>query len=200
MRWAGSSLIVLALAFASAGARAQEAGEPPPPKDPPPSEPEQEPKDEEKDDAKDEGEKGEGDGARKPHPEPRVIIDVSTKKRTKTSDAVQAAARRGFWGKTVGCYKKVAWEEPKLEVDVTLRVEVRGGSIKKATVQKAPAPKKKTKTKKKAKSRAAEVGACLAKRAVGLSMPKGVKTATSLRVQIYPGDDPVPPPPPKKRD
>jgi hypothetical protein len=191
VRWSVSSLLVITLSLGSALALAQGAAEPTPPKDElPPAESEKDEgaKDEPKEQPKEE---------RKPHPEPRVIIDVATKKKTKTSEAIQAAARSGFWGKTVGCYKKVAWEDPKLEVDVTLRVDVRGGAIKKATVQKAPAPKKKTK-KKKAKSKTDEVAACLAKRAVGLSMPKGIRTATSLRVQVYPGDDPIPPPAPKK--
>lgn len=136
---------------------------------------------------------------KEPHPEPRVIIDAAgpgaSGKRSKTTDAVQAAARRGFWGKAVGCYKLAAWEDPKLAIDATLRIDIRGGAVKKASLQKPAQPKKKTKKKKAAKSKADEVGACLAKRLVGLSMPKGVRTSTSLRVQIYPGDDPISAPP-----
>ena len=200
MRRLGLTLLVLAPLFGVGAAFAQEAADPPPTKEAPPAS-ETPPADDGTDDAskddttKDDSAKDET----KAHPDPRVIIDVaskSNKKKDKNADAIQAAARRGFWGKTVSCYKLAAWSDPKLEIDVTLKVDVRGGAVKKATVQKPEAPKKKTK-KKKTKSAVDEVGACLAKRAVGLAMPKGVKTATSLRVQVYPGDDPIPPPPSK---
>ncbi|NUO47319.1 MAG: hypothetical protein HOV80_00535 [Polyangiaceae bacterium] len=203
MRHLGLALLILVPFLGTGAAFAQETADPPPAKEPaPPSDapPADEPDEGQKDDASKDDAKDET----KPHPDPRVIIDVTSKAKKKkdknadkNADAIQAAARRGFWGKTVGCYKLAAWSDPKLEIDVTLRVDVRGGAVKKATVQKPEAPKKKNKKKTKTKSAADEVGACLAKRAVGLAMPKGVKTATSLRVQVYPGDDPIPPPPSK---
>jgi hypothetical protein len=199
VRRLGLALLVLVPLVGARAALAQETADPPPSDTT--SNDDASKDDASKDDAsKDDASKDDT----KAHPEPRVILSVaskSKKKKDKNADAIQAAARRGFWGKTVSCYKLAAWSDPTLEIDVTLRVDVRGGAVKKATVQKPEAPKKKTKKKqkKKAKSAADEVGACLAKRAVGLAMPKGVRTATSLRVQVYPGDDPVPPPPPKEK-
>jgi hypothetical protein len=122
-----------------------------------------------------------------PHPDPRVIIDAVSSKPDKRTDAVQAAARRGFWGKVVGCYKRGASKEPKLEVDASLRIEIRGGVVKRAQLLK----QKRAGARDSRAKAADEVGACLAKAAVGLSMPDGVGTAASLRIRVSPGD-PVP--------
>jgi hypothetical protein len=119
-----------------------------------------------------------------PHPEPRVIIDVTMPKSSKAGAAVQAAARRGFWGKAVGCYRQSAKDAPALEIDATLTTNVRGGAVKKADFKKAKRGKRSRDTQKKADA----VGRCLAKQIIGLEMPKDARGFFTLQVHIRPGD------------
>ena len=119
-----------------------------------------------------------------PHPEPRVVIDVTTPKASKSGAAVQAAARRGFWGKAVGCYKQSAKDAPALEIDATLTTDVRGGAVKRADFKKGKQGKRSREQQKKVDA----VGRCLAKQIVGLEMPKSARGFFTLQVHIRPGD------------
>jgi hypothetical protein len=121
-----------------------------------------------------------------PHPEPRVVIDVTVPKGSKSGAAVQAAARRGFWGKAVACYRQSAKGAPALEVDVTLTTDVRGGTVKKADFKKG----KQGKRSREQQSRVDAVGKCLAKKILGLEMPKEARGFFTLQVHIRPGDRP----------
>lgn len=125
-------------------------------------------------------------GPQQPHPEPRVIIDA-TSRRGEPALAIQAAARRGFWGKAVGCYRPEVAEDPKLVVDAAFDIEVRGGRIQHAAPRKARGGKRGGKARP---SRSANVVACMAKRLVGLPMPEGLRASASVRVRIAPGDGP----------
>lgn len=114
------------------------------------------------------------------HPAPRVIVDVLEARGMKKK-AAEAAARAGSWGKVVACYGKKAWADPKLEVDVKLRVSVSKGAVRSARLLRA-------------KSKDA-VETCLTKALVGVAMPKTKRATTAtLRVRVFPGDEPVPPP------
>jgi hypothetical protein len=127
------------------------------------------------------------------HPEPRVIIDATSAQGMKRTDA-EAAVRSRFWGKVVGCYKKRAWADPELEVDVSLRLTVRGGSVRasRLTQTKKKSDKKQQNKKQKQKD---EVAPCIEKALLGAAMPKTKKAANiAVRVRIYPGDEPIPPP------
>lgn len=115
------------------------------------------------------------------HPAPRVIVDVLDARGMKKKDA-EAAARAGSWSKIVGCYRRKAWAEPDLSVDTKLRLGVRGGTIR--TARAMTAKKKKD-----------VVASCLADALLGVAMPKSKRGAdVTIRVRVYPGDDPVPPP------
>jgi hypothetical protein len=132
------------------------------------------------------------EGARAPHPEPRVIIEVSAK-RASDAAAIQAAARRGFWGKAVGCYKPALADHTELEVDASFQIEVRGGRIADASAAKPRGSKRGGKSRP---SGSAQVSACVAKRLVGLEMPGGLRSSAKLRLRLAPGDPPQQPSPP----
>jgi hypothetical protein len=119
-----------------------------------------------------------------PHPEPRVVIDVTVPKASKSGAAVQAAARRGFWGKAVGCYKQSAKDAPALEIDARLTADVRGGAVRRADFKKGKQGKRSREQRKKVDT----VGRCLAKAIVGLEMPQGTRGFFTLEVHIRPGD------------
>lgn len=119
------------------------------------------------------------------HPEPRVIIDAAAK-READARSIQAAARRGFWGKAVGCYRPGLAEDPDLVIDAGFDVEVRGGAVRKATPRRRGG--KRGGSARTTPPRA--VSACIAKRLIGLAMPDGVRTSATIRVRIAPGDPP----------
>lgn len=119
------------------------------------------------------------------HPEPRVIIDA-TAKREADARSIQAAARRGFWGKAVGCYRPALAEDADLVIDAAFEVEVRDGTVRRATARRRGG-----KRGGSARPRPASVvAACIAKRLVGLAMPDGVRATATIRVRMAPGDPP----------
>jgi hypothetical protein len=111
--------------------------------------------------------------ARAPHPEPRVIVTVSSVHGPHARDEVERAARLG-WGRIVRCYKaspKRPRGSVKLELTLGAHGKVTGARRKKSTLREP------------------ELARCLTKALKGLAMPKARRRSTAnVEVQVAPGD------------
>ena len=114
------------------------------------------------------------------HPMPRVVISVLKLTGKVKRDSVQAAARAGYWGKVIECYRPGALKNQSLRGETTLSVKIAKGTVQSARVITP--------------MRDRDVSACFAKRMAGLAMPKsrGAIGAT-MTIEVSPGDEPLPP-------
>lgn len=129
------------------------------------------------------------------HPLPRVTVEVLSAKGGIKQAAIQATARREFWGKAVACYRKAAFMDQTLRVKKDFSVEIKNG---KAIVGKRK--KKNGKSKKAADSASSKADplaiaeACVLESFNGLEMPNGKRTTATIQVRISAGDEPIAPP------
>ncbi len=110
---------------------------------------------------------------RAPHPEPRVIVNVTHVRGPHTAAGVQRAARFG-WGRIVRCYKSID-SQAKGKVTLEAVVSSAGSLIR---------SRQKHSTLGNAK-----LSACLRDCLEGLTMPeaKAASTAT-IEIEVAPGD------------
>ncbi len=114
------------------------------------------------------------------HPLPRVIVDVVRTKASKGLTDVEAAARRGAWSKTIECYRPGAQRDPALAGETLLRATIRRGVL--------------TSTRVVRPMRDESVSRCLADAYRGMKMPARKRPIdVTLRVRIFPGDEPLAP-------
>lgn len=112
---------------------------------------------------------------RAPHPEPRVIVNVTRVQGPHAAAGVQRAARFG-WGRIVRCYKasdRRAKGKVMLEAVVSGEGSLTGARQKSSTLGNP------------------ELSACLTGCLTGLSMPKADAASTvTIEIQVAPGDPP----------
>lgn len=112
---------------------------------------------------------------RPPHPEPRVIVNVTEVRGPHTAAGVQRAARFG-WGRIVRCYKAI---DRRAKGKVMIEAVVSGaGSVTGSRQQSSTLA-------------SAELSACLTDCLKGLPMPKAEAASTAtIEIQVAPGDPP----------
>lgn len=124
-----------------------------------------------------------------PHPLPRVTVDVVSAKGGVSQASLQASARRNFWSKAVACYRKGAYLDQHLKVNLAFDVEVAHG---KARVTKG---RKKLKVGKGKVAQPRDiVEACITEAFPSLVLPAGKRTSAKINVRVSPGDEPMAPP------
>lgn len=112
---------------------------------------------------------------RPPHPEPRVIVNVTEVRGPHTAARVQHAARFG-WIRIVRCYKAI---DRRAKGKVTIEAMVSSdGSLTQSR-------------QKHSTLESAELSACLTDCLKGLPMPKADAASTAtIEIQVAPGDPP----------
>lgn len=130
------------------------------------------------------------------HPLPRVTVEVLSAKGGIKQAAIQATARREFWGKAVACYRKAAFMDQTLRVKKDFNVEIKNGkAIVGKKKKKAGKNKKSADTAKDSKADPLAIAeACVLESFNGLEMPNGKRTTATIQVRISAGDEPIAPP------
>jgi hypothetical protein len=110
-----------------------------------------------------------------PHPEPRVIVNVTGVRGPHAIAAVQRAARFG-WGRIVRCYKAIdrhAKGRILIEARVSAAGSLTGSRQASSTLDSA------------------KLSTCLTECLRGLPMPKAAAASTAtIEIQVAPGDPP----------
>jgi hypothetical protein len=117
------------------------------------------------------------------HPDPRVIVDVTSSKGPHAAADIQRLFRRNFWIEVIECYRLAAYKDRNLRGKTTIRIWVGAkGKITKSSLGDTTFKER-------------DVPECLVQKArsIELTKARAVSTAT-IAVQVGPGDEPLAPP------
>ena len=113
--------------------------------------------------------------ARPPHPEPRVIVTVSSVRGPHKRSDVERAARLG-WGRIVRCYKKSGNRKTGV---ISMELGLSGGGA--VTASRA----------RRSTFANREISSCVAHAMRGVAMPQAARGSTAkIDIKLAPGDAP----------